>query len=120
MQGTLRNDFRVEVKWVEAAAKNTLENAYFTRDMLSAAGVSRVYLVTHAWHMRRAAWAFENYGLGVTPAPTGFSTLGPEHATALGYLPTARGLWMSSLAIHERLGYLWYTNRSKPVPAPAP
>ncbi|HEX9626287.1 MAG TPA: YdcF family protein [Acidiferrobacterales bacterium] len=119
MQTALREDFRVEVKWLEAKSNSTIENARFSRDILTTAGIRHVHVVTHAWHMRRAAWSFELYGIGVTPAPTGFSTLGRKERSALGYLPTANGLAMTSLALRERLAYLWYTYSYRSMAAPA-
>lgn len=113
MQTALRDDFRVEVKWLEARSNTTIENARFSRDILNTAGIRHIYLVTHAWHMRRAAWSFELYNIGVTAAPTGFATLGRQERSLLGYLPSANGLSMSSMAIRERLGYLWYTYNNR-------
>jgi uncharacterized SAM-binding protein YcdF (DUF218 family) len=109
MQTALREDFRVEVKWLEAKSNSTIENARYSRDILTTAGIHHVHLVTHAWHMRRAAWSFELYGIGITAAPTGFSTLGRKERSVLGYLPSGSGLAMSSLALRERLAFLWYT-----------
>ena len=40
-----------------------------TASILQEAGIQRVYLVTHAWHMRRALLAFHRFGITATPAP---------------------------------------------------
>ena len=73
--------------------------------MLQAAGIRRVYLVTHAWHMPRSVLVFEKAGLEVIPAPTRFvSRATPEWSD---FLPTARAFSTSYYAIHEGLGLLW-------------
>ncbi|MBI3571008.1 MAG: YdcF family protein [Gammaproteobacteria bacterium] len=119
MQASLVSDFRVEVKWVENKSANTHENARYTKMMLAEAGVRRVYLVTHAAHMPRAVWSFENQGIGTIPAPTGFTTLNKEDRETLGYFPSAYGLQLSSSALRERLGLFWYERKyGNAVPAP--
>ena len=109
MRAVLVDDFHANVKFIEDKSRNTLENARYSREVLQAAGINQVYLVTHAWHMRRALWSFQTYGVAAIPAATGFSHLGREDTRLLGYLPSARGMRMSSLAIRERIGYVWYT-----------
>lgn len=125
MKASLVNDFRVQVKWVEDKSANTQENAKFTKTILAGAGVRRVYLVTHASHMPRAVWAFENQGISTIPAPVGFGTLNKQERETLGYLPSASGLHMSSAAIRERLGLVWYKYKygsatATPETSPAP
>lgn len=114
MRSVLVNDFNVNVKFVEDKSRNTLENARYSQEILQTAGINQAYVVTHAWHMRRALWAFQTYGLAAIPAATGFSRLGREDTRLLGYLPSARGMRMSSLAIHERIGYAWYAFKKTP------
>ncbi|GAB4509501.1 MAG: YdcF family protein [Sulfuricaulis sp.] len=125
MKASLVNDFRVEVKWVEGKSANTHENAKYTKMMLAEAGVRRAYLVTHASHMPRAVWSFENQGISTIPTPMGFATLNKEDRETLGYFPSASGLHMSSAALRERMGLFWYKRKyesaqSAPEPAPAP
>ena len=123
MRNALVNDFRVEAKWVEDKSANTHENAKYTKMMLAEAGVRRVYLVTHAAHMPRALWAFENEGISTMPAPMGFTTLNKVDRKTLGYFPSAYGLRLSSSALRERLGLFWYKRKYGSVeaaPATAP
>ena len=125
MKDSLTQDFRVEVKWVENKSANTHENARYTKMMLAEAGVRRVYLITHASHMPRAVWSFENQGINTIPAPTGFNTLNKEDREILGYFPSAYGLHLSSSALRERLGLFWYKRKygsveTIPEAAPAP
>lgn len=106
MQESLEQDFVVPVKWVETESKNTFENAKSSSQILGLAGITKVYLVTHAWHMRRAKGVFEAAGLQVVPAPMGFvSSPGPE----LGdFVANPAGLVMSYYAVYEGVGLLWY------------
>lgn len=110
MQAALR-EFRIEAKWTEGKSANTHENARYTKIILAEASVRRIYLVTHAAHMPRAVWAFENEGVSTIPAPMGFTTLNKEDRKTLGYFPSAYGLQLSSQALRERLGLFWYKRK---------
>jgi uncharacterized SAM-binding protein YcdF (DUF218 family) len=111
MREVLVRELGATVKWIEARSNNTYENAVNSKQILSEAGIRRVYLVTHAWHMSRAEWAFVQSGTLVTPAPMGFTTPSSEDYRQLGYLPSSRGLYLSSLGLHERLGLFWYKSK---------
>jgi len=120
MQAVLTEDFRANVKWVERESRNTSENGRYSQALLASAKVRHVYLVTHAWHMRRAARAFESAGIKVTPAPTGFHTLSRAARAAGAYLPSAQGMYFSSLALRERLGFVGSELRDSGAPASTP
>lgn len=120
MQESFEEDFQLRPKWAETRSGNTHENAVNSRQILAAAGVRRIYVVTHAWHMPRAIWAFVNAGFDVVPAPMGFTTLGKGEREGLGYLPSAHGLALSSLALRERLGLVWYKYKFQIQPAVLP
>lgn len=106
MKEALQQDFQVPVQWVEQRSNNTLENARLSYRLLKPAGIERVYLVTHAWHMRRARLAFESAGFAVIPAPTRFTTR--FELTVLDFLPRVDALQDSSCFFHEILGIVWY------------
>jgi uncharacterized SAM-binding protein YcdF (DUF218 family) len=106
MKTVLESDFHVPVKWVEPAARTTLENARLSYGLLSAAGVRRIYLVTQAWHMPRARLAFQHYGFEVIPAATGYSTR--PRLTLVDFAPNAAALLDSSIVFHEIIGLGWY------------
>lgn len=111
MRASLEQEFAVkDVRWVEAASNNTRENARLSARLLKTAGIDRVYLVTHAWHLARATPEFEATGLRVIPAGTGYSL--PERANPLDYVPNAKALHDSGLAVHEWIGLLWYRIRN--------
>jgi uncharacterized SAM-binding protein YcdF (DUF218 family) len=105
MWDSLRQDFGVEVRWMETLSRNTAESAKFSRAILEPYQMDRVLLVTHAWHMPRARMAFEKAGFTVIPAAAGYAH-GPLAATDL--LPSATGLRFTYLALHEWIGLVWY------------
>lgn len=106
MAKALADEFVLPTEFREDFARDTFENAKFSAALLKENGITRVLLVTHAFHMPRARRAFESFGFTVIPAPTGFNKVRDLTATAL--LPTAPGLMQSHLALHEYLGEAWY------------
>lgn len=91
-------------RWAETTSRDTRENAQYSARILREAGIHRIVLVSHAWHLRRAIEFFEREGLVVTPAPMGFSRPMPDAIGA--WLPSADALLDSSLALKEWLGKL--------------
>jgi uncharacterized SAM-binding protein YcdF (DUF218 family) len=109
MEQSLRDDFQTPARWVEKKSVDTWENARLSAEILHAEGITSVYVVTHAWHMRRAMLAFQGTGLTVTAAPTSLDDpLGPE---LNDFLPRAAGWQTAYFAIHEWIGYAWYMRR---------
>jgi uncharacterized SAM-binding protein YcdF (DUF218 family) len=104
MQAALEKEFGVTVRWVEEASADTRENARLSAPLLREAGVKRVLLVTHAWHMRRAQSEFAAAGLQAIAAPTAYETTGPFLMTDL--LPGPGGLRAGRIALHEQLGLI--------------
>jgi len=115
MRDVLVNDFKANVKWIESQSRNTRENAKFSADQLGS--VRHVYLVTHAWHMRRAAKEFESAGIRVTAAPTGFHTISRSARSLTAYLPSSEGMSQTAIALRERIGFLWYGIENQSAPA---
>ena len=106
MKAVLEREFKVPVKWIETVARNTRENAYNSFAILQKEGIGRIALVTHAWHMPRAAREFEQAGFKISPAATGYTT---RHRTDIFVLiPTAAALQRSSLFFHEVISIGWY------------
>lgn len=107
MAGILRNEFGVEVRWQEAGSLDTAGNAALSAPILKAAGVRRIVLVTHAFHMPRAKLLFERAGLEVIPAPTAFFSHATFDWLLTDFLPQTKALQISYYALHERLGMAW-------------
>ena len=100
MREILTREFGVAVKWTESASLDTAENAHFSAPPLKAAGITRIALVSHGWHLPRAVPLFEREGLRVTPAPTAFTKPTPD--AVFNWLPN--DLRRSRLALNEYLG----------------
>ena len=106
MRTSLQQDFHVPVRWTEDASGNTLENARNSFQTLEKAGIRRIYLVTHAWHMPRSAHAFRHAGFEVVEAPTAYTTR--FRIDLLAFLPRAESLRDSKIFVHEVIGLIWY------------
>lgn len=107
MARLLESDYGIKAKWIEARSRSTAENASLSAAILKAAGVGRIYLVTHAWHMARGRLAFERQGFVVTAAGTGYSLGSP--LSVGDFLPSAKALVDSYYAIHELVGLVFYS-----------
>lgn len=105
MRRALEGEFNVPVRWLESESVNTRENAEFTARILLKENIRRVLLVSHSWHLPRAAEAFSRAGLEVIPAPTAYAR---PRISPFAFLPNATALGDSSNAIHEWIGRLWY------------
>lgn len=116
MKEVAERELRGRVRWVEPQALDTEGNARLSAPLLKAAGIQRIALVTHSWHMVRAAHLFRRQGLEVYPAPMGFAPPPPSRLQRV--LPRASALVDSSLALHEWLGIL--VQRGWPGSPPPP
>ncbi len=109
MRAALEREFGVPVAWVESRSANTRENARFSAELLKSAGIGRIYLVSHAWHLPRAIPEFEREGFTVIAAGTGY-----QPVCGLGFFdffPSASALASSFYAFHEWIGLIWYRIR---------
>ena len=109
MAEVLERDFHVRPVWTESRSTNTAENAEFTAAELAARSVGRVYLVTHGWHLPRAARSFARTPLAIIPAPA--TQEGVQGLEAGDLVPTARAFAESAYGIHEWIGLAWYRLR---------
>ncbi len=108
MNQTMLSAFNIAPKWIEFESKNTAQNAQFSATILRQSKIKEILLVTHATHMHRARLEFEKTGLMVTPAPTVFDRNRPNWQH---YFPSAKALYASQKALHEKIGRLWYALR---------
>ena len=91
-----------ELRWVDDRSRDTAEGAREMARLLQADGVRRIALVSDAWHLPRAAQAFERAGFEVLAAPTGLPL--PRERALLEWLPSAHGLLLSRAVLREWLG----------------
>ncbi len=110
MAASLATDFGVPVRWAETRSGTTWENATMSVPLLRASGIDQVYVVTHAWHMRRALLAFRRAGMKAVAAPVRQDLWPTPDADDL--LPRTTSWERSARALHEWVGLLYYATRS--------
>ncbi len=106
MAQALRDEYGLSARWVESRSRDTADNATYSAQLLREAKISRVLLVTHAWHMRRALAEFKAVNLDPIPAPTVFARV-PNKLSLEDFLPSSRAYFNSAFALHEWLGIAW-------------
>ena len=70
MKAALESEFGVPVAWLEDQSLTTWENAVFSAAMLHKAGIDKIVVVTHRWHLPRALRSFERAGMPALPWPS--------------------------------------------------
>ncbi|WP_456267713.1 YdcF family protein [Kushneria sp. AK178] len=98
------SSFGLPVRWREIQSHNTEQNALYSGRILREENIDTIILVTSAWHMPRAARAFENEGLEVLAAPTGFTARAGFSLSS--FSPSVTALEHSYWALHEYLGLI--------------
>lgn len=107
MARVLMEDFNLPIPILEEKSRTTWENAVLTANILLPQNKTRIAVVTHAWHMPRSVWSFEQQGFEVIPVP-----VAPYSAEvtrpASGFMPEAKALMQSTQLINEYLGLNLY------------
>ena len=98
MNQVMVNVFNMNPKYLEVNGINTHQQAVAVKEQLSETDYNNIYLVTHAWHMKRAVAEFSHQGFNVIPAPMGFSA---TSRAEFEFLPSAAALSSTSRALHE-------------------
>jgi uncharacterized SAM-binding protein YcdF (DUF218 family) len=100
-------EFLRPLRWIEDQSRDTRENARRSVALLKPAGVKRLIVVTHGWHMRRSLRNFEEAAHGemrIVPGPMG---LAPTiERPVLRWLPSYQGYTLTRQALKEGLGLL--------------
>lgn len=105
MAETLQRDLHAKDIWTEDQSKDTSGNAVYSAAILKQHGIERIAIISQAWHLPRAIKLFEQQGLLVFPAPTGYTHEDNEPITR--WLPKASALDKSSIALKEYLGRIF-------------
>jgi len=109
MKAALQENFAIEAAWNEDQSGTTWENAEYTARVLQRERLTTIVLITQAWHLPRALWAFQRVGLKALPWPA------PRTAWRLGrlqdFLPSINALHGSFYALHEMIGLAYYRLR---------
>ncbi len=106
---------------LEARARNTYQNALFSKALAKPKPGERWLLVTSAYHMARAVGCFRKVGFDVVAWPVDYRTAGRGDGTKL-FDAVSSGLRRVDFALKEWLGLLVYrlTGRTNAIfPAPA-
>ncbi|GAA5444124.1 hypothetical protein Misp06_02307 [Microbulbifer sp. NBRC 101763] len=116
MESLLEGKLARSVSWRDDCSRTTAENAVNSAEILRAAGVKRIVLVTHWWHMPRAAAVFNKAGLEVQPLPVGSAEelLPRAQEGLLRWVPSAAALLQTQTYWRELLGQAWYSIRPLP------
>ena len=109
MRAALERDFDVPVALSDDQSRTTYENALYAARLLIPDHITSVVVVTHAWHLPRALWAFERTGLHALPWPVPRDVVHLQRIDDL--LPSIAALHESSYALHEMMGALYYRLR---------
>ncbi len=88
-------------------AINTRQEAEEVKKIMGAYGWKTAYLVTSAFHMKRAVFAFRAHGVKVIPVATDFRS----SSSSFFFLPSTKSLDDSFIALHEYAGLLYYWMR---------
>lgn len=107
MARVLMEDYGLPIPILEERSRTTWENATHSAAILMPQGQRHIALVTHAWHMPRSKWSFEQQGFKVEPiivAPYSYSQSRP----GAGFMPEAKALFQSVQLINEYVGLAWY------------
>jgi len=91
----------------EERARDTWENAVFSKKICDEKGYARPLVVTSAYHMRRAVLSFEKAGfVNAVPYPTAYRSSRSPDYHYVDFLPCS--FESLSLAAHEYLGLVFY------------
>ena len=96
---------------LDAASRNTRENAVNTGALLKNAGCQAPLLVTSAAHMKRAVASFAKINIDVFPVSADIRVVNNSEITVFDLLPDQRALGMTSSAIREWIGQKVYQLR---------
>jgi len=104
MAKELNQFFNVPTQWIENKARNTEENASFTKNILVKDHIQKIILVTNQWHMKRAKCLFEKQGFDVLPAAA--ASYGSKgNLSAKSFVPDLGALNSNMVLLKEWIGY---------------
>jgi uncharacterized SAM-binding protein YcdF (DUF218 family) len=105
---------------LESQSRNTYENAIESEELLDAAGMSHIVLVTSAMHMPRSYAIFKKLDLDVIPAPTDYMLTRSDWAfytqprpgvQVMNVIPKAEYMELTEKAMKEYIGIVVYRLR---------
>ena len=93
---------------LESSAKNTHQNATFTKQLLEEMKLEnkKLILITSAYHINRAKRCFDKVGVKTTPFPTDYCSTDENNWGMLA--PSIKALSFSGTLLHELFGMVTY------------
>ncbi|MGB9736212.1 MAG: YdcF family protein [bacterium] len=94
--------------FMDEKSRNTYENALDVKNVCEKILCKKIILITSAYHMKRAIYAFKHAGLtNVLPAPTDYKTNRTCY-NLIDYMPDMEALTNTYRALHEYIGLIYY------------
>lgn len=94
---------------LETKARNTRENALYTKPILQKQFPKQSYLlITSAFHMRRAVGCFQKVGIQTTPFSVDFYTIDKGLMLPFSLFPAEKAFAKWFVLVHECVGYVVY------------
>jgi len=91
--------------YYEDKSLNTYQNAKYTSKLFNKLSLKKeIFLVTSAYHMKRAIILFKHFGFKIIPKPIGY--LYNPNYDMFSIFPSAHNFYKSYKAIHEYFGIL--------------
>ena len=94
---------------LEERSQDTFDNARYSGEICRQRGFKQPIVLTSAYHLGRAVKLFQKAGLNVTAFPANFRTAATRRYGWQDLLPSTGSLDMTSDALHEYLGQLYYS-----------
>lgn len=97
----------IQRAWLDTQSTNTLSEA---RHLQAVFKQQRFLLVTSAYHMPRAIMTFKALGMHPIAAPANAIVI-KNYAGLRQFWPDSKSLHLTSIALHEYIGMMWYQLR---------
>jgi uncharacterized SAM-binding protein YcdF (DUF218 family) len=94
---------------IEDKSRNTRENAVYSKAILQKENLTKIILVTSAFHMERALHEFHDPEIEIFPCPTDYRSITEEVGFWEKWIPNTGALETSTLSIKEWIGIFAYS-----------
>lgn len=111
MKDTLQKTFKVTNPiLVEEKSRNTDENAKYVAQILKQLNITKIAVVSQAFHLSRATALFRKYGIIAIPASTDYMGHYDRLLSTANFIPDAGTMANCAALLHELFGYIVYVN----------
>ena len=108
LRNYLVDELNVPNVLMEKQSTTTFENAKYTVEIMKRRGYQHPLVVTHFLHMPRSIDSFQQFGVTPIAAPTYRFTYSSQGKKAMLWVPDAKALYLTQIALHEIVGSLYY------------